>query len=63
MRRSFVAGAMGGVVAVALLAVLGAALMRRFMPRMMARMMAGGACSDEMRACMEHCGCSKPAEE
>jgi hypothetical protein len=60
MRRSVVAGAMGGVFAFAVLAVVAAVLMRRLMPammpRMMKRMMADGGCSDEMRACMEKCG-------
>ena len=62
--RSFVAGAFGGVIAVAVLAVLAGVLMRRLgprmMPRMMERMMARCG-SEEMRACMEKCGCGKAA--
>jgi hypothetical protein len=64
MRRSVAAGAVGGFVAFAMLAILAALLMRRFMPammpRMMKRMMADGG-SEEMRACMEKCGCGKPS--
>jgi hypothetical protein len=59
--RSFVAGAVGGVVAVVAMATLAAVLMRRLGPRMMQRMMS--CCdSDEMCACMESCGCGKAAE-
>jgi hypothetical protein len=60
-----VAGALGGVVAFGLLAIVAAALLPRLMPkvmpRMMERMMAGGGCSDRMRECMEKCGCGEPA--
>ncbi len=67
MRRSFVAGAMGGFVAFGVLAVLAAVMMRRLMPAMMPRMMErmmseGGCCSDEMRPCMERCGCGRSGE-
>ena len=59
---SFVAGAIGGAMAVVVMAVLAAVLMRRLgpriMPRMMKRMMSGCG-SEEMRACMEACGCGK----
>jgi hypothetical protein len=60
--RSFVAGAFGGVVAVVAMAVLAAMLMRRLGPRIVPRMMERmRACcdSEEMRACMEKCGCAK----
>lgn len=65
-RSPMVAGAIGGAIAVAVLAVLGMLLIRRLgpkmMPRMMKRMMRDGECSEEMRACMERCGCGDPAE-
>lgn len=54
MRRSMLAGAIGGVVAVFVLAILGAVMMRR--------MMSCGCCADGMRACMEKCGCGGPEE-
>lgn len=54
MRRSMLAGALGGIAAVAVMAVLAAALMRR--------MMACGCCSEKMGACMERCGCGRPEE-
>lgn len=64
MKRSVAAGAIGGIVAVAVIAILGAFLLRRvgprLMPRMMERMMSEGCCSEEMRACMEKCGCGRP---
>ena len=56
MKRSVVAGAIGGIVAVAVIAILGALLLRRVGPRMMSE----GGCSEEMRACMEKCGCGRP---
>ena len=56
MKRSVVAGAIGGIVAVAVIAILGALLLRRGGPRMMSE----GGCSEEMRACMEKCGCGRP---
>ena len=67
MRRAVAAGAVGGVIAVALLAVLGVLLMRRMGPRlmrgMMKRMMADEDCGEGMRECMERCGCGEsPAE-
>ncbi len=67
MRRSFVAGVLGGFIAVGVLTVLAAVLVRRFMPAMMPRMMKrmmgeGGCCSEEMRACMERCRCGRPRE-
>ena len=58
MKRSVVAGAIGGIVAVAVIAILGALLLRRVGPRMMSE----GGCSEEMRACMEKCGCGKSEE-
>jgi hypothetical protein len=64
--RSVAAGAIGGVIAIMALAAIAALLLRclgpRLMPRMMERMMSGGCCSEEMRACMEKCGCGRPAE-
>jgi hypothetical protein len=64
-RRSFVAGAAGGVIAVVALTAIAALLLRRFgprlMPAMMERMMTDGRCSEQMRACMERCGCAQPA--
>jgi hypothetical protein len=62
--RSVVAGAVGGVVAVVALAAIAALLLRRVGPRLMRRMMermSGGCCSEEMRACMDKCGCGRPA--
>jgi hypothetical protein len=63
MRRVVAAGAVGGVFAVALLAVLGVLLMRRMGPRlmrsMMKRMMAAEECGEGMRECMERCGCGE----
>jgi hypothetical protein len=56
MKRSVVAGAIGGIVAVAVIAILGALLLRRVGPRMMSE----GGCSEAMRACMEKCGCGRP---
>jgi hypothetical protein len=60
-KRFLLAGAMGGIIAVAALAILAALGLRRFgpalMPRMMERMMRDGECSPEMQACMEKCGC------
>jgi hypothetical protein len=58
MRGSVVAGAIGGFVAFALLAVFAGVVLSRFMPAVMKRMMAGG-CSEEMRACMDRCGCGE----
>jgi hypothetical protein len=64
IKRSVLAGAIGGIVAVAVVAILAAILFRRIgpslMPRMMKRMMSEGGCSEEMRACMEKCGCGRP---
>jgi len=68
IKRSVLAGAIGGIMAVAVVAILAAVLFRRvgpcLMPRMMRgmmeRMMADGSCSEEMRACMEKCGCGRP---
>lgn len=67
MRRALAAGAVGGVIAVTLLAVLGVVLMRRMGPQlmrgMMKRMMADEECGGRMRECMERCGCGEsPAE-
>jgi len=63
VKRSVAAGAIGGIVAVAVIAILGTLLLRRvgprMMPRMMERMMSEGGCSEEMRACMEKCGCGR----
>ena len=63
MKRSVAAGAIGGIVAVAVAAILAAVLLRRIgprlMPRMMKRMMSEGGCSEQMRACMEKCGCGR----
>lgn len=65
--RSVVAGAVGGVVAVvalAAIAAIAALLLRRMGPRLMPRLMprmSGGCCSEEMRACMDKCGCGRPA--
>jgi hypothetical protein len=50
--RSFVAGAAGGAIAVVVMAVIAATLMRRLGPRMMDRMM----------ACCDKCGCGKADE-
>lgn len=50
--RSMFAGALGGIIAVGLLAGLGALLMRR--------MMKTGCCAESMRACMAKCGCGGP---
>jgi hypothetical protein len=47
--RSFVAGTAGGAIAVVVLAVIAAILMRRLGPRMMERMM----------ACCDKCGCAE----
>jgi hypothetical protein len=64
--RSVAAGAIGGVVAIVALAAIAALLLRflgpRLMPRMMERMMSGECCPEEMRACMEKCGCGRPAQ-
>lgn len=61
--RSVVAGAVGGVVAVVALAAIAALLLRRMGPRLMPRMMErmSGCCSEEMRACLDKCGCGRPA--
>jgi hypothetical protein len=63
MRRSMTAGVIGGAIAVTVLAVLGMLLMRRMAPSMMrgmmSRMMADGDMPEEMRACMERCGCGE----
>jgi hypothetical protein len=56
--RAFVAGAVGGVIAVVVMAILAAVLMRRLGPRMM-RCCCG---SGEMRGCCGSCDCGKSAE-
>jgi hypothetical protein len=67
LERSVVAGAIGGALALVVLAAVAALLMRRvgprMMPLMMERMMKGGARSEEMAACMERCGCGRPASD
>jgi hypothetical protein len=64
--RPVVAGAIGGLIAVVALAAIAALLLRflgpRLMPRMMESMMSGDGCPEEMRACMERCGCGRPAK-
>ncbi len=61
VKRSLLAGALGGFVAVATATIVASVAFRRLgprmMPRMMERMMRDGECSPEMRACMEKCGC------
>ncbi len=66
--RATIAGGIAGAVAAASLAVLSAALLMRLasrhFPAMMARMMSGeGGCSQQMRACMERCGCGPGGKE
>jgi hypothetical protein len=64
--RSVAAGAIGGVIAIMALAAIAALLLRCLGPRLMhgcmERMMSGDGCPEEMRACMEKCGCGRPAE-
>ena len=59
--RSVAAGAIGGVVAIFALAAIAALLLRFLGPRLMPRMME--RCPEEMRACLEKCGCGQPAPE
>ena len=64
--RPVVAGAIGGLIAVVALAAIAALLLRFLGPRLMhgcmERMMSGDGCPEEMRACMEKCGCGRPAQ-
>lgn len=62
-KRAMFAGCLGGIVGVALVAILAAMLFRRMGPRLMKRMMRDREFSPEMRACMEKCGCAPPAED
>ncbi len=55
--RAFLAGAFGGAFAVAVLVAVAAVLLPRVGPRLKSRMMSSGCCSDEMRPCMDKCGC------
>ncbi len=66
--RATIAGGIAGAVTAASLAVLSAALLMRLasrhLPSMMERMMSGeGGCSEQMRACMERCGCRPGGKE
>jgi hypothetical protein len=58
LMKSVLAGFVGGVLAVGVLAAVAVRLMPELMPRMMERMMASGDCSERMRECMEKCGCA-----
>ena len=62
-RRAMFAGALGGIVAVALAAARVAWLFRCCGRTMMERMVRGCECSPERRACMEKCGCGPRAED
>ena len=57
-----VAGAAAAVTVALLLVVLARRLAPKLMPTMMRRMMAEGGCSEQMRACMERCGCLRSGE-
>ena len=63
--KSMLAGFVGGILAVGLLAAVAVRLMPHLMPNLMERMMASGECSERMRECMERCGCgpAKSANE
>lgn len=55
--RAALAGAIGGVLAVMVLAAAGAMLLRILGPRLAGAAMNGGCCSEEMRSRMAKCGC------
>lgn len=60
--KSVLAGFVGGVLAVGVLAAIAIRLMPELMPKMMERMMASGECPERMRECMEKCGCAPAAK-
>jgi hypothetical protein len=57
--RSFAAGFAGGAFAVVVIVAAAVVVARRAGPHFMARMMRGCCDSEEMRACMDKCGCGK----
>ena len=61
--KSVLAGFLGGLLAIGVLAAVAFKLMPQMMPRMMERMMAEGDCPEAMRECMEKCGCGPAKTE
>ncbi len=69
--RVAVFGGMAGAAVALGMTVLGVAVVVRMasrrIPRMMGAMMSEGGCAEQMRACMEYCGClgaaTKAADE